>query len=214
MGEVSEICENVGADAKEVEIGLRSDPRIGTRAYLSPGLGFAGGTLARDVQALSKLQSELRETPTIFRSLLESNRHNNDWVSRSIASIPIQKDELRICFWGVSYTENTDTLRRSEIYTLMKNLANENAEISFVENLVIKDLKDTRIFCVEDIEESLKNINVLIVNKKLEMLVKSTNVIEKIEKQNVWILDPSRILLEFSMSFANNPQYLTVGKGI
>jgi UDPglucose 6-dehydrogenase len=214
MGEVSEICENVGADAKEVEIGLRSDPRIGTRAYLSPGLGFAGGTLARDVQALSKLQSELRETPTIFRSLLESNRHNNDWVSRSIASIPIQKDELRICFWGVSYTENTDTLRRSEIYTLMKNLANENAEISFVENLVIKDLKDTRIFCVENIEESLKNINVLIVNKKLEMLVKSTNVIEKIEKQNVWILDPSRILLEFSMSFANNPQYLTVGKGI
>jgi hypothetical protein len=96
----------------------------------------------------------------------------------------------------------------------MRNLANENAKISFVENLVIKDMKDSRIFCVENIEESLKNINVLIVNKKLEMLVKSPNVIEQIEKQNVWILDPSRILLELSMSFADNPQYLTVGKGI
>jgi hypothetical protein len=38
-----------GADAKEVERGLTTDPRIGPRAYLKPGQAFAGGTLARDV---------------------------------------------------------------------------------------------------------------------------------------------------------------------
>jgi len=56
MGEIADLCEKTGADAKEVEIGLKSDPGIGHSAYLSPGLGFAGGTLARDVQTLSNIQ--------------------------------------------------------------------------------------------------------------------------------------------------------------
>jgi len=55
MNEISRICEQVGADAKEVERGLKSEPRIGPGAYLSPGGPFAGGTLARDIVALTKL---------------------------------------------------------------------------------------------------------------------------------------------------------------
>jgi UDPglucose 6-dehydrogenase len=98
MGELAEICEMVGADAKEVEIGLKSDPRIGVKAYLSPGLGFAGGTLARDVRKLSNLQMQVRNEPAIFTSLLTSNRHNNEWISRSLEKIAPQKDALRICF--------------------------------------------------------------------------------------------------------------------
>lgn len=60
MNEISRICEQVGADAKEVERGLKSEPRIGPGAYLSPGGPFAGGTLARDVVALTKIAQEKR----------------------------------------------------------------------------------------------------------------------------------------------------------
>src|SRR5271170_7023334 len=49
INEIARLCEHTGADAKEVSIGLKSDPRIGPHAYLSPGGPFAGGTLARDV---------------------------------------------------------------------------------------------------------------------------------------------------------------------
>ena len=55
MNEIASICENVGADAKEVERGLKSEARIGPGAYLSPGGPFAGGTLARDVTTLTRL---------------------------------------------------------------------------------------------------------------------------------------------------------------
>ena len=51
--EVARLCERVGADAREVERGLRSDPRIGPKAYVSPGAAFAGGTLARDLRYLA-----------------------------------------------------------------------------------------------------------------------------------------------------------------
>jgi UDPglucose 6-dehydrogenase len=50
--EIAAICELVGADAKDVERGLKSEARIGPKAYLSPGGPFAGGTLARDVEFL------------------------------------------------------------------------------------------------------------------------------------------------------------------
>src|SRR5439155_15053184 len=52
INEVAVLCERVGADAREVERGLKSDGRIGPRAYLQPGSAFAGGTLARDLAFL------------------------------------------------------------------------------------------------------------------------------------------------------------------
>jgi UDPglucose 6-dehydrogenase len=213
MGELSEICELVGADAKEVEIGLKSDPRIGTRAYLSPGLGFAGGTLARDVRKLSNLQNEIRSAPAIFTSLLESNRHNNAWVSRTLDKLAGHKVGLRICFWGVSYTDNTDTLRRSAIYELMKKLASEGARISFVEDLMIKDVIDPKIICMDSLEVSLSDIDVLVVSKGLQSHTKGPRVLEQLKVDNLWIIDPARILLEFDSNIGDRPRYLTVGKG-
>ena len=43
INEIASLCEAVGADASEVSRGLKSDRRIGARAYLTPGDMFAGG---------------------------------------------------------------------------------------------------------------------------------------------------------------------------
>lgn len=213
MGEMAEICEIVGADAKEVEIGLKSDPRIGSKAYLSPGLGFAGGTLARDVNKLKNLQMQIREEAAILSSLLSSNSYNNAWISRSLEKIAPEKKNLRICFWGVSYTQNTDTLRRSEIYTVMEKLTYENATVSYVEDMQIKDKINSKIESIESIEESLKNIDVLVVSKRLAKSLNNKRVIALLQSDYLWILDPSRILHELNSSLVEKPRYLTVGKG-
>jgi len=47
INEIAGICEKTGADALEVERGLKTDARIGSKAYLHAGGAFAGGTLAR-----------------------------------------------------------------------------------------------------------------------------------------------------------------------
>jgi UDPglucose 6-dehydrogenase len=213
MGELAEICEFVGANAKEVELGLKSDSRIGPRAYLSPGLGFAGGTLARDVQKLSSLQRQIRKDPAIFTSLLVSNRHNNDWISRSLAKITSEKKGAKICFWGVSYVENTDTLRRSEIYTTMAKLAKENFEVSFVENFPLKGTMEANIRCFNEPNESLEDLDILVVNKRLSKGLHIDLLSGYLEKGRLWILDPSRLLLELNPAFLGNPRYLTEGHG-
>ncbi len=213
MGELSEICEYVGADAKEVELGLKSDSRIGPKAYLSPGLGFAGGTLARDVRKLSSLQGQIRKDPAIFTSLLVSNRHNNEWISRALGKITSEKKGLKICFWGVSYVENTDTLRRSEIYTTMAKLSKEGFEISFVENFPLKGAMEANIRCFNEPNESLEDLDILVVNKRLSKGLHGDLLSGHLENGRLWILDPSRLLLELNPAFLENPRYLTVGHG-
>ena len=213
MGELSEICEHVGADAKEVELGLKSDSRIGMKAYLSPGLGFAGGTLARDVRKLSSLQGEIRKYPAIFTSLLISNKHNNEWISRTLKKITSEKRGLKICFWGVSYVENTDTLRRSEIYITMQRLVTQGFDVSYVENFPIKGGIDTSIHCFNEPKESLQDIDILVVNKRLSKGLQGDLLSGLLENERLWILDPSRLLLELNPDFLGNPRYITVGHG-
>ena len=55
INEIATLCELTGADVLSVVEALKTDPRIGRRAFLSPGFGFAGGTLARDVQILKDI---------------------------------------------------------------------------------------------------------------------------------------------------------------
>ena len=46
---LAELCERIGADWSEIAPALRLDKRIGPFAYLSPGLGLAGGNLEREI---------------------------------------------------------------------------------------------------------------------------------------------------------------------
>ena len=47
---MAEICEEAGADVIPLAEALGYDPRIGRR-FLSPGLGYGGGCLPKDVRA-------------------------------------------------------------------------------------------------------------------------------------------------------------------
>jgi UDPglucose 6-dehydrogenase len=58
--EIARLCEQTGADAREVERALRCDPRVGAKAYVRAGPAFAGGTLARDVVYLTGIAAEKR----------------------------------------------------------------------------------------------------------------------------------------------------------
>jgi len=113
MNEISRVCELVGADAKEVETGLKSDNRIGAGAYLAPGGPFAGGTLARDVTALIDLATAGRDPLCLIPSIKESNDHHKLWSIRKLREELGELSGKRIAILGLPYKPGTDTLRRS-----------------------------------------------------------------------------------------------------
>ncbi len=129
INEIARLCELVGADAKEVAAGLKSDARIGPRAYLGPGGPFAGGTLARDVVTLTKLGAARSESLSLIPAIKQSNDLHRSWAFRKLQS---RLGDLRgktIAVLGLVYTPNTDTLRRSAAVELCQQLLTAGARV-------------------------------------------------------------------------------------
>jgi len=130
INEIARLCELTGADAKEVSAGLKSEPRVGPKAYLSPGGAFAGGTLARDVVTLTKLAGAKGEKISVIPAIKQSNDLQRGWAFHRLQA---RLGELRgktIAVLGLVYTPNTDTLRRSAAVELCKKLLAAGAKVA------------------------------------------------------------------------------------
>jgi UDPglucose 6-dehydrogenase len=130
INEVARLCEHAGADAKEVSLGLKSEPRIGQKAYLGPGGPFAGGTLARDVVTLTKLAEVNGEKISVIPAIKQSNDLHRGWAFRRLQSRLGDLRGKKISVLGLTYTTNTDTLRRSAAVELCKQLLAAGANVS------------------------------------------------------------------------------------
>jgi UDPglucose 6-dehydrogenase len=80
INEISSICEYTNANAKEVEEGLKSEKRIGRKAFLSPGIPFAGGTLGRDVSYLNEISKKMKLNTKLLSSIRISNENHKEWI--------------------------------------------------------------------------------------------------------------------------------------
>jgi UDPglucose 6-dehydrogenase len=129
INEIARLCEHAGADAKEVAAGLKSESRIGPRAYLGPGGPFAGGTLARDVVTLSKLGVARGESLSLIPAIKESNDLHRGWAFRKLQSRLGDVRGKTIAILGLVYTPNTDTLRRSNAVELCQQLVKAGARV-------------------------------------------------------------------------------------
>jgi UDPglucose 6-dehydrogenase len=138
INEIAEICESVGADAEEVSRGLKSEQRIGPRAYLGPGDAFAGGTLARDIGFLRGLAKRRGLPAHVFAGVADGNAAHKHWTRRKLlellaAESSAEPDALRgrrVAVWGLTYKPGTDTLRRSSAVELCRWLASVGATVS------------------------------------------------------------------------------------
>jgi UDPglucose 6-dehydrogenase len=139
--ELALICETVGADAKEVERGLKTENRIGTRAYLAPGGAFAGGTLARDVAFLNRTARERGVTTMLLSSVLTSNGAHKHWVRGKLQALFVDLSRTTIAVWGLTYKPGTDTLRRSLSVELCDWMLREGARIQ-VHDPMLKNLPE------------------------------------------------------------------------
>lgn len=130
INEIARLCEHTGADAKEVSAGLKSEARIGPKAYLGPGGPFAGGTLARDVVTLSQLAIACGETISVIPAIKQSNDLHRGWAFRRLQSRLGALRDKKISVLGLTYTTNTDTLRRSAAVELCQQLLAAGAAVT------------------------------------------------------------------------------------
>ena len=134
--EIASICEVVGANAKEVERGLKSEIRIGHRAYVSPGGPFAGGTLARDIEFLHNIGNDAFLSTPVLSAVRPSNDEHKTWVRRKLVQHFSDIKGKKIGIWGLTYKPGTDTLRRSLSIELCDWILSVGGEINVYDPVV------------------------------------------------------------------------------
>jgi UDPglucose 6-dehydrogenase len=122
---LAETSEKVGADWSEIAAALRLDRRIGPHAYLSPGLGIAGGNLERDLAAVLRIAGETGADAGLIASFANNSRYRRDWVLRMVhAEVLTTTPDAAIGILGLAYKENTASTKNSPALALIEHLAN------------------------------------------------------------------------------------------
>ena len=128
-GEISDLCEGTGADARQVMRALLLDRRVSQRAPLMPGLGFGGGTLARDLQSLRAIGKK-NSTPTpVLDAAFKANRERIGYVQKRLTEVLGDLKEKQISFFGLTYKPGTDTLRRSLALDIIRGIISAGAAV-------------------------------------------------------------------------------------
>jgi UDPglucose 6-dehydrogenase len=111
---LAELCENIGAEWSEIAPALKLDARIGPSAYLSPGLGIAGGNLERDLATVISLSERHHTNGDVVRAWLANSKHRRDWARRTIeAALLSERPDAKVAVWGLAYKENTHSIKNS-----------------------------------------------------------------------------------------------------
>ncbi|MDO8659054.1 MAG: nucleotide sugar dehydrogenase [Candidatus Parcubacteria bacterium] len=160
--EISDLCELLKADATEVFLGLKSDPRVSPTAPISPGMGFAGGTLGRDIKILTSLANNAAYKAKLLNAIYEVNQDRLGYLLGKIKKIYPRLYGKKIGILGLTYKPNTNTLRRSRSIELANLLVNEKAEIRGFDP-AIKDQASDSLRIVNSDRELLRDLDLLIL---------------------------------------------------
>lgn len=211
--EIGALCERVGADAREVERGLKSETRIGARAYLRPGNAFAGGTLARDIAFLTEI-GRAQATPTnLLAAVRTSNDAHKQWAQRALTRALGDLRGKTIALLGLTYKPGTDTLRRSSAVETARWLNAQGARVVAFDPAV-KILPDELVRVIElrdSIESALSDADAaLIATEWQEIAALNADDIVRWMRQPI-VLDAARFL-EKNLGNDSRIRYISVGR--
>jgi UDPglucose 6-dehydrogenase len=142
--ELSRLGEKFNVDSMTVGKALRLDKRIGSAAYVLPGLGFAGGTLPRDLRVVQKIGKTVNVPTPLVDAVLNVNE-NTTIALAEIIQDHISKNQLpkKVLLLGYTYKADTDTLRRSLTIDLAKLLSQQGIAVSGYDSVMnSKDLSE------------------------------------------------------------------------
>jgi len=123
---LAELCESIEADWGEIIPALRLDKRIGAFAYLNPGLGISGGNLERDLTTFTNFANKYETDSFIVKAWKKNSELRKNWIWKIYTNLGLNHDKsIRVGLLGLSYKENTNSIRNSAAIKFRKNVDNQ-----------------------------------------------------------------------------------------
>lgn len=223
--ELADICEAVGIDVNSVLEGLHHDNRLSPKlegkkifpdilSYLSPGPGFGGSCLPKDISALMKFAEDIGHDPKITRAIIEINKSRPERMVRALENELQTFANKTITILGVAFKPDTDDIRYSPSIEIIKLLLAKGAKVKLYDPVAMDNAKrilGEKIIYSSSLQEALKDSEGCFLVTKWEEFRGITPEILQASMKNPIIVDCRRTL-DVNM-FKGKVKYIGTGLG-
>jgi len=209
ISNISEKIENV--DTVQVLKALVADRRITTikngerilpelQSYLIPGCGFGGSCFPKDVKAILNYAQSLNAKTPLIESILEINEERPNKIISLVESVLGTLKERKISILGLTFKPNTDDMRSSPSFDIIKLLNNKNASVFVYDPIISKinqeTLKEYNFTLTKTLEECLDKSECAILLTSWQEFLSIDGELLKKNMKNPKIIDGRNFLLK------------------
>lgn len=129
INEISDLCEQVGADVQQVAGAIGKDGRIGDK-FLHPGPGYGGSCFPKDVSAIVRTAREARAPLTLIEQVQRVNDERKIAMAHRVErAAGGSVRNMTIAAFGVTFKPNTDDMRDAASLTILPLLQERGATV-------------------------------------------------------------------------------------
>ena len=168
INSISALCEETGADIREVSRAIGSDTRIGSK-FLDSGPGFGGSCFKKDILNLVYLAEYfgLPEVAKFWNEVVEINKWHQNRISKLIIkNLFGTLSGKKVAILGFAFKRNTNDTRESPAIQICKNLLEEGAYLEIHDPKVNSEQITSSIGIIPLSEEVNKNLSSGDINKE------------------------------------------------
>ncbi len=189
MNDIANLCEIVGADVKNVRLGIGSDTRIGNK-FIYPGAGYGGSCFPKDVKALIKTADENGYSLDILKSVEAVNDRQKSVMYNKVARyFNHQLKGKKIALWGLSFKPNTDDMREAPSLVFIEKIMAEGGSVKAYDPVAMKETEHKlgdKIEYASDMYDALIDADALVViTEWSEFRMPNMKIMEKLLKNKL-----------------------------
>jgi len=158
---VAALCEAVGADVRQVVLGMGSDHRIGSD-FLKPGPGWGGSCFPKDTMALVGIAEDAGYDFSLLKGVISVNEEQYERVVAKAERLAGRSlDGLAVGMWGLTFKARTDDMRSSPALEVATRLKARGASVRAYDPTVKEPVEGLQV--CEDPYSACEAASVLIV---------------------------------------------------
>jgi UDPglucose 6-dehydrogenase len=162
--EIANLCELVGADARQVLSAIGADSRIGPQ-FLRHGIGWGGSCFGKDLAALIATGLDYGYGSPILRAVVDVNQDQRVLVLRKLQAALKTLKGRRIAVFGLAFKPDTDDLRDAPSIEIIRKLHAAGAVVSAYDPIVkeVPELDDVPLRIGADAYDAANRADAVVI---------------------------------------------------
>ena len=165
INEISDLCEEVGADVQDVAKGVGLDGRIGNK-FLHAGPGYGGSCFPKDTLALVKTAQEAGSPIKIIETVVEVNEKRKHRMANKIqCACGGNFEKKKIAILGLTFKPNTDDMRNSPSLIIVPKLVAGGADVYVFDPKGMDEAKEMLegVYWCNDTYQAVESADVVVI---------------------------------------------------